>query len=272
MNNRYWSADLIGVLAEDEEDVSYNNQAIFINNQESVQFQVKLISNPPDSFPNVKRLTCFATYLDQWGFEDSPLLTDDERKQSLRDFLSESLIVFNAERKQLYNHQEVYNAKNIRLISKNDSYTNNLTLMPLPIYSEYKHDLNYFEFKQKLMERKYVGRIENMSNEPDDTPTYVIWKDDDEQYILFGEFDKHQYAHGGFCFSVRGELKEMNFGPSWLDDSYVNQKNIPDLMFVPLETIKLMTEAMEHAEICNLIQIMTNQNRWKLPKYMLKIM
>lgn len=262
MNNRFWPTDLIGVLEEDEPDVPYNKQAIFINNQESLQFQIRLISQPPESFPNVKQITCFATYLEEdWGFEDNQMLSDDERKQNLRDFLSESLIVFNPERKLLYNHSEVYNAKNIRLIPKSDSYTPNVSLLPFPIFSEKTHKLTLLEFIQRLQSRKFVGRIENISNELNDTPTYVIWKEDDENYIVFGEFDKHQYAHGGFNLSVRDQLKRINFEKSWLDDTYIDQKQIPDLMFITLENYKKIVDAMEKAEFCNPIWIVEAEPR-----------
>lgn len=248
MNNHYWPVDLIGVLAEDEETIQISKQSIFINNQESLQFQVKLISQPPDSFPNVKFINCFSTYLEQWGFEDDLFLTREERKQNLRDFLNENLIVFNVEKKLLHNHAEVYNAVNIRLIPKFDSFTKETSLLPLPIFSKDRHGINYDEFIQKLQEKKYVGRIENISSEPNDTPPYIIWKEENQRYIVLGEFDKHQYAHGGFNFSIQGELKSIEFQKEWLDDSYIDQKNIPDLMFVTLELYQKIDNAMENGD------------------------
>lgn len=248
MNNKYWTNDLIGVLAEDDPSAPYNKSAIFINSQDSLQFLIKLISLPSDSFPNVKLITCFASELEKWGFEDDPYTPDDRRKDYLREFLDDSLIVFNAERRMLHNHTEVYNASNIRLIPKAESYHDNVSLFPIPIFSQSSHQVTYSEFVDKLKNRKFIGRIENISSEPNDTPSFVLWKQNNDVYHLLGEFDKHQYAHGGFGFSIRNELKEANFNEEWLDDSYVDATLIPNLMFVPLEIYQYLTGTIEAAE------------------------
>jgi energy-coupling factor transporter ATP-binding protein EcfA2 len=248
MNNKYWTNDLIGVLATDDPSAPFNKSAIFINSQDSLQFLIKLISLPSDSFPNVKLITCFASELEKWGFEDDPYTPDDRRKDYLREFLSDSLIVFNAERRMLHNHTEVYNASNIRLLPKAESYHDNVSLFPIPIFSQVTHQVTYADFIDKLKSRKFVGRIENISNEPNDTPAFILWKHQNGDYRILGEFDKHQYAHGGFGFSIRNELKEASFSEEWLDDSYVDLTLIPNLMFVPLETYQYMTGTIEAAE------------------------
>lgn len=248
MNQKIWTTDLIGVLAEDDFESLSFRQNIFINSQDVLQCLLKLISQPPESFPNVKYITCFATDLEKWGFEDDPYTTDEIRKQNLRDFLNDNLIVFNAERKVLYNHNEVYQAKNVRLIPKAESYRNNVSLFPIPVFSESAHKLSFEEFCFKLQNRKFVGRIDNISNEINDTPSYVMWQHEDGSYSLLGEFDKHQYAHGGFSFSVRGELKHIEFEEEWLEDSYTDSESIPNVMFVTLERYQQITEEMEQAK------------------------
>jgi hypothetical protein len=252
MNNKYWSNDLIGVLAEDDPSATYNKSAIFINSQDSLQFLIKLISQPSDSFPNVKRITCFASELEKWGFEDDPYSPDESRKDYLREFLNDSLLVFNAERRILHNHTEVYNASNLRLLPKAESYQDNVSLFPVPVYSQETHFITFSEFVEKLNNRKFVGRIENISNEPNDTPSFILWKKNDRDYQVLGEFDKHQYAHGGFGFSIRNELREASFNESWLDDAYVNQTLIPNLMFLPLETYQYLTAMLDTADPFNI--------------------
>lgn len=259
MNNKYWTNDLIGVLAIDDPSAPYNKSAIFINSQDSLQFLIKLISLPSDSFPNVKLITCFASELEKWGFEDDPYTPDERRKEYLREFLSDSLIVFNAERRMLHNHTEVYNASNIRLISKAESYHDNVSLFPIPIFSQSTHHLTYAEFIDKLKHRKFVGRIENISTEPNDTPSFILWKQNNREYHILGEFDKHQYAHGGFGFSIRNELKEAIYSEEWLDDSYVDATLIPNLMFVTLEIYQYLTGTLEAAE-----PVMVNEEEAKL--------
>jgi energy-coupling factor transporter ATP-binding protein EcfA2 len=248
MNNKFWTNDLIGVLAEDDPLAPFNKSAIFINSQDCLQFLIKLISQPSDSFPNVTMLSCFASELDKWGFEDDPYSPDERRKEHLREFLQGSLIVFNAERRILHNHTEVYNANHIRLIPKAESYHESVSLFPLPIFSQEIHQATYSEFIDKLKNRKFVGRIENISNEPNDTPLVILWKKSNYEYAVIGEFDKHQYAHGGFGFSIRNGLREANFLEEWLDDSYVDQTLIPNVMFVPMEIYQYLTGMMEAVE------------------------
>ncbi|OCA87658.1 AAA family ATPase [Bacillus sp. FJAT-27225] len=245
MHNKVWTTDLIGVVAEDTYIENTFREAVFVNSQDLLQFQIKLISQPPDSFPNVKYITGFASDLVKWGFEDDPYTTDDERKQNLRDWLNDSLLVFIAERKILYNHNEVYQAKNIRLIPKAESFHDKVALFPLPIFSCEAHGMAYEEFLEKVTKRKFIGRIEGISTEANDTPTIILWKNEENEYIAFGEFDKHQYAHGGFSFSIRGGLKSTPFEKEWLDDSYIDPIHIPNVMYVTIDTYQYLAGAIE---------------------------
>ncbi|ALC89411.1 AAA family ATPase [Bacillus sp. FJAT-18017] len=248
MHNKVWATDLIGVVAEDTYIENTFREAVFVNSQDLLQFQIKLISQPPDSFPNVKYITGFATDLVKWGFEDDPYTTDEERKQNLRDWLNDSLLVFVAERKILYNHNEVYQAKNIRLIPKAESYHDRVALFPVPIFSCEAHGITFEEFLEKVSKRKFLGRIDGISTEANDTPSIILWKNAENEYVAFGEFDKHQYAHGGFSFSIRGELKSTPFEKDWLDDSYIDPLNIPNVMYVTIDTYQYLTGAIEAAD------------------------
>ncbi len=247
MNNRHWSTDFIGVLAEEES--AENKQTIFVNKQSIIQFQMRLISQPPDSFPNKRYITSFGTDLEKWGFEDVPYLSDEERKQLLREFLSDSLIVCTVERKLLPTHQEVYKAHNVRLIPKTESYDQNVFLFPIPIFSEESHSINYSEFLEKIQKRKFIGRINNISQEPNDTPPFVLWKHKENEFEVLGEFATHHYAYGGFCLTTRGGLHKTSFDKEWLYHSYIDQTNIPDVMFVVYETYQYLTGAVEAADL-----------------------
>lgn len=244
--NRSWNIDLVGVLAEEDYVLNtIDKQAIYINSQNVIQFFVKIISQEPESFPNVKLVTCFATDLERWGLEDNYNDHPLDRVQALKDFLQDNLVVFKPTRKVLYDHTEVYVGHDIRLIPKAESFQSGVILIPLPVFSEKEHGNTYSEFLERLQNRKYVGRIDNISNEANDTPKYILWKNKEEDYRVFGEFSAHHYAHGGFCFSPSEHIKSIHFKDEWLDDCYDYDENT---MFVTFEIFSGISELIDSAE------------------------
>lgn len=244
--NKSWDTDLVGVLAEEEYVINtIDKQAIYINSQNVIQFFVKIISEEPDSFPSVKLITCFSTDLERWGFEDNYNDHPLDRVQALKDFLLDNLVVFKPTRKVLYDHTEVYVGREIRLIPKAESFQSSVVLIPLPVFSEVEHENNYSEFLERLQNRKYVGRVDNISKEINDTPKYILWKNKEEEYRVFGEFTSHHYAHGGFCFAPNAPVKSIPFQDEWFDDCYNYGEN---LMFVTFEIYSEIAELMRTAE------------------------
>ncbi|MBB6451606.1 hypothetical protein HNQ94_000027 [Salirhabdus euzebyi] len=248
MSTKIWENDLIGVLENmSSEDIPYRD-SIFINKQNSLQFVVRIISQPPESFPNVKTVTSFYSDLEQWGFEDDYQEPDHIRKERLREWLDDRLLVFKVERRIKYNHEEVYNTKDVRVLSKLPSFNQELRLIPVPIFNKESHSMDLDDFVYRLANKKFVGRIEDISHETNDTPSLVLWRsetEEEEQYLVFGEFEKHQYAYGGFCFELREELKEIEFKQEWMDECYFCN-DVEDLVYVPLSVYQDMTKEMEN--------------------------
>ena len=146
--NKSWNIDLVGVLAEEDYVLNtFDKQAVYINSQNVIQFFVKVISKEPDSFPNVKLVTCYGTDLERWGFEDHYHDHPYDRIRALNDFLEENLIVFKPQRKVLYDHSEVYVGREIRLIPKAESFHPGVLLYPLPVFSEQEHGNTYADRK-----------------------------------------------------------------------------------------------------------------------------
>ncbi|GIP39844.1 hypothetical protein J31TS4_31240 [Paenibacillus sp. J31TS4] len=254
--NKDWNADFVGILAT-EEDVQ--KRPIIINSQNSLQYFVKLISDTPYGFPNVSLFTCYSSDLGRYGFEDDYFRPDDERKEKLERFLNDYLLVFRPQKRVLPNHNEIYVGKEVRLIRKSDSYLSGSTFIPVPVFSEEQHDMDFDEFISKILGNKFIGRIENISTETNDTPQFILWKQQD-RYKIVGEFDKHQYAHGGYCLNVAGKLKVREIEDQWLEDCYGTPEN-QTLMFVPLTIYQnlssnYMTEMdqVESAQTDELIQ------------------
>lgn len=240
--NKDWNVDFVGLLAM-EEDVQ--RRPIIINSQNTLQFFVKLISDTPYGFPNVNLFTCYSSDLARYGFEDDYYRPDDERKEKLERFLNDYMLIFRPLKKVLPNHNEIYVGKEVRLIRKSDSYVHGTTFIPVPVFSEERHDGSLDDFIHKILNNKFVGRIESISTETNDTPQFVLWKQRDK-YSIIGEFDKHQYAHGGYCLNIAGQLKVREFEDEWLEDCYGTPEN-PTLMFVPLNIYQNMSAFMEVA-------------------------
>lgn len=249
MSTKIWENYCIGVLDQPNNDELPYRDSVFINNSESLQILVRIISETSYSFPNVKTVTCFYSDLEPWGFEDDFTLDRESRIERLKEWLEDYLLVFKVERKVRYNHEEVYNAKDVKIIAKLQSYRPELTLIPIPIFSKEKHEYDLDEFVYRLYNKKFVGRIEHISNEPDDTPAFVFWREDslDCDMRIFGQIDKHQYAHGGFNFDLLDQLREIDLKGDWYEECYFCNE-LDDIVYVPLSIHQAITEELENAE------------------------
>lgn len=247
--NKEWNIDFIGLLATEDD---LQRRPIIINSQNSLQYYVRLISDTPYDFPNVNLFTCYTSDLVRYGFEDDYYRPDDERKDKLERFLSDYLLVFRPQKKVLPNHNEIYIGKDVRLIRKSDSYLDGTTFIPVPVFSEEQHDVTFDDFIHKMMNNKFIGRIEGMSTGANDTPQYILWKQRDK-YMSIGEFNKHQYAHGGYCMNLAGPLKVQDFEDQWLEDCYSTPEN-PTLLFMSLAIYQSMSSMMENAAPFEILQ------------------
>ncbi|MGO0060599.1 McrB family protein [Brevibacillus fluminis] len=247
MTIKNWDIDLVGVLADNDyvSETTGKPFAVFVNRQNSIQFLIKVISQTPETFPDVRLFTCYASELHRYGFEDQYNKSDDEREEALRDFLRDNLLIFRPTRKVNLGQNEVYLAKEARLIPKWDSYHDKITLMPVPIFSTKHHKLSFEDFQTRLLTKKFVGKIDYISTEPDDTPSFVLWKHDDTRFEVIGEFDKHQYAFGGFCFSYKEPLKNISVSSEWFDNCHEEK----DIMFIELNTYTRISSELHQAGV-----------------------
>ncbi|MGD6780081.1 McrB family protein [Sutcliffiella horikoshii] len=248
--NKVWENDLVGVLADVDQSELLYRDSILINKQDSLQFFVRIISQPAESFPNVKAVTGFYSDLEKWGFEDDYLQPEFIRKEKLREWLDDRLLIFKVEKRIRYNHEEVYNMFGVRVMPKLPSYEKDLKLIPVPIFSQKVNGMGQGEFISRLVEKKFVGRIVEVSHEANDTPPIVLWKeemDEDEQFTVYGVFEKHQYAHGGFNFELRDELKGLDLEEEWLDECYLTDES-PNVAFVPIGIYQELLNRLEEQE------------------------
>ncbi|GMA60716.1 AAA family ATPase [Alicyclobacillus fastidiosus] len=240
MINKTWDIDVVGVLASEEYVREKTGKScVFVNSQNSIQFSVRLISETPETFPNQNLFTGFSSNLAAYAFEDHPWEDQEVRRQALVNFLEDKLLVFRPQRKTRPDADEVYQITEVRTHPKTDAYRDSTTYIPVPVFGEGKHGVSESEFLEKLQSERYVGKIEHISTELNDTPTYVVWRGRDGSLTVYGEFERHLYANGGFSFKFN-DLKRTEFREEWFDDAFSEG----DILFVSLDVYNHMADAM----------------------------
>ncbi|MFD3448220.1 McrB family protein [Microbacteriaceae bacterium 4G12] len=240
---KQWDFCLAGILASnlDIEIEFGKSKSVFINSQNIVQFWIKRICEKPESFPNQYFFTCYATDLEKYGFEDDLNQPDFIREENVRVFLEDYLFIFAPLRKPTANN-EIYIAKDVELFRKSDSFHMQDTLMPIPVYSEEKHGCTFLELCKKILNKKYIGKVEKFSTDLNDTPRFILWKESESKWYVIGPFTSHSYAHGGFCFSFSEAVKVNDLPEDWLDNMYEVDKS---LMFITLRTYEGINTLLE---------------------------
>jgi hypothetical protein len=230
--NKTWNANLIGALASDESILHAIGRKAVIQDQSSIQLYVRIISKVPYSFPKRQLIVFYGSDLEKWGFESSAKDSNDVNKL-VRHFLSENLILFKPQRKVLDSETEVYSGKDFTLIPKTEGYHEGIHYTPLPIFSQSEHGITQSDFEIYLQSQQPVGRIEGISSELKDTPPYILWKNSEVDYRLYGHFTGHVLDEDGFTFTTNHSIHSADFSETWLDDCYEHENT----MFVPYEIV-----------------------------------
>lgn len=222
-----WDINIAGILANDGE-VSTGRSSIIINRNNNLQFYIKIISNPPESFPRqIRDVCCYAEELNNWGFYDDITGSDFDRKQALRDFLNRFILFFKVELKKPNGAMEFHVARDITIVKKSDSFLSDTILETIPMFSEETTERTKEVFEQQLQGRKYIGENKQISKDDDDTPSMILWKNqtDKPEYTLYGLFEKHDYAHGGFRFHPSSnQVNSINLQTEYVMNSYVHDQ------------------------------------------------
>lgn len=236
---------MIGTLASKEE--LYSNgwrDNIFVNKYNSLQFNIKLISEGPESFPNNKYFTVYTSDIEECGFEDDSILSEYERIDKLREFLSRRLLIFKPVKKG-----ENFVVKDVKIVQKPQSFNEKSTYKPIPVFNSKKiMNKNFDDFMKMIKEKSFVGDIEGISNEIADTPSLIAWREGNDIKII-GDFDSHIYAFGGFKFEYN-YLKHKEFEKEWYEDIIVSSE-LEELLFVGRETYLAMEAEIKEFENTN---------------------
>ena len=230
--------DIIGVLAPEDYVLSKRDGApVFINSQNSLQFLIKPVSETSETLSSIDLFTGYSSDFERYGFVDDPYLDPYKRIQSLKDFLLDRLVIFRAFRKGTYHH-----IKDVRLVPKPLAYYERSSYVPIPVFSQRKHGYTYEEFLNRLQNNRFLGRVEHMIH--DSTPDFVLWEVEESpgyrSYLVCGPFEKHRYAHGGYCFTYK-ELKIELFSEDWFNDSVEVPKD-ESLYFIGFDTCQKIND------------------------------
>lgn len=242
MRNKKWDIDLVGELASAYEYDS--RDSAFVNKTNTVQFSIRILSERTDQFPpQVETITGFANDLEKWGFEDDTLISDVERVDRLREFLQDSLLVFKPEKRSGPQFQEYYIASNIHMMGKKESYDASTELVPIPLYKY--PTISETELRERLYERKYIGQNNHISKDESDTPSFLIWQGEQGEQKIYGEFDTHTYAHGGFRFvPKKDELKCITMEQNWREEIYTHE----NVAFIPIQYFDSILATLKEEE------------------------
>lgn len=260
MRDKKWEASFIGVIAN-ENDVDDGKNSIFINNQNSLQFYIKIISAEPYSFPrNVRLVSCFSGELEKWGFEDEVYENDFTRKERLRAFLSNNLIVFNPELRVRHDFQEFYVAKNLHLLTKNDSFHDSMHLNGMPIFNEDSNSIDKNEFESRISQMKFVGNNYQISKEENDTPQFIIWEDKHGEMTVYGEFETHTHAYGGFRFKPSSLIKYITLKSDLKEEAY----RYKQVIFIDNTVFANIIDALKFGNIVLEEEVSENQSGYRI--------
>ncbi|MCH5477178.1 AAA family ATPase [Bacillus cereus] len=222
-----WDIDIAGILANDGE-VSTGRNSIIINRNNNLQFYIRIISTPPENFPRqIRDVCCYVEELNNWGFYDDITRNDFDRKEVLRDFLNRYILFFKVELKKPVGGMEFHVARDVTIVKKSDSFLSDTILETIPMFSEETTERTKEVFEQQLQGRKYIGDNKQISKDDDDTPSMILWKHqtDKQEYTLYGAFEKHDYAHGGFRFhTASNQVNSINLPAEYVMNSYVHDQ------------------------------------------------
>lgn len=240
-----WNIDFAGILTADKEIATSSGiKRIIVNKNGDLQFYIRIISIPPENFPRDVKDVCFFTdELTQWGFVDNLTFSDEERKEELLRFLDRFILFFNIEHKRGRSLDDYYTAKNISIHKKADNFKEGVYLQSIPIFSEKTTDRTQKMFEQQLVNQRLVGDNKQISKEEDDTPTMVLWRSDDgTKFTVYGSFEKHETAYGGFKFYAYNDfVNKISLPTDTLLDSYIKD----DVLFVTSEMYDLLQVKLE---------------------------
>lgn len=235
--------DVLGVLAS-ENDVQSRNlpDRVLVNSMGTLQYSIKPISELPEQWEN----NLYTGYWKngKYDFEDIDHLDSYTRKKEFVEWMEGKLVVFKPVFRSGY-----YKMEDVRVVQKPDMYKDKSGYTAIPVFSNKVHGISHEEFEKRLVSKKFIGRIDNVSHDDNDMPSFILWKNDnDGDLLVYGPIEGLRYAFGGFSF-VANELRMgIKFKDEWFED-VVSGPNIDSVMFIGADTQRAICLSLEESPL-----------------------
>lgn len=253
--------DVLGFL---DESIS----KVYINRKNELYFFIELLSPFPKSVNanvNRKSIQIYANELFRFDFVDDIDDTPDSRKENLKSFLKDYLIICNPYFKRDDDDGEIYiQGHNINLVRKDTNFNINRSTIYIAIpFFDIKSRTSIQSknaFIKNLYDEKTVGNPVGWSKEDEDYSRNIMWIDDDDHRTLVGEIIGQNYSQYGVTYefddgnSYKVELSITN-DEDWFYGEYRRPNG--SVIFVPQN---IYNEKIDQKNHLNLFESLNIEN------------
>lgn len=239
--------NFVGVLATDDEMKinGVRKSAVFLNQNDVLQFNIKLISRNPGKPPDDNFYIGYSNRFPE--IQDTREFKEDERIEHYIHDLNKYLIGFTFKK----NYKEYPIIENIMLKDKISSYSPSKTYFGMPTYrkgdiigSEHYLYSDISEILMRLKENHILGKVDGYVTDSD-TPLFIIWDNGIDKYAI-GIFTEHTYSPEGFSFTF-DEIKYVSFDDKWYNEIFDFAEN-KSITYIAEDTYKNIMLALESAD------------------------
>jgi len=175
---------LVGILADKQDLAIDYSRVAFVNNNQEIQFSMKIISKTPEGINREQLVTCYANKFADFGWEDNYYEDWPIRANNFESFLRDQIILFRPTFR-VYRGSTYINAEPIMILPKPKAITRDSFLIPiLRLVGE-----QFKGYERRLLQKESFVPFRNYPwDMPIDNPIFV--------YI-------GKYLYGGFTEQAR---------------------------------------------------------------------
>ncbi len=237
-----------GVLATDIEVQTKGSGkfAIFVNQNDVLQFNVRLISQNPVKNPDIN---FYVGYSNRYSnIKDTREYIEESRIKNYEDELNKYFLGFTYK----LNYSGFPIIEKLMLKTKLNTYTPDKKYLSVPTYRKgntiggeyFEYSYNIEEIIDRLKNNRPLGRVEGFVTDGD-TPPFILWDTGETKYAI-GSFKEHKYNLSGFSFEFN-ELKYIPFLDNWYDEIFHFPEN-ESISYIESETYKEIIIALDNSE------------------------
>lgn len=240
----------VGVLATDIEVQAKGSgkYAIFVNQNDVLQFNVKIISQNPVKNPDIN---FYVGYSNRYSnIKDTREYIEESRIKSYEDELNKYFLGFTYK----LNYSGFPIIEKLMIKTRLSTYTPDKKYLSVPTYRKgniveggeyFTYSDNIEEIIQRLKNNRPLGRIEGFAADGE-TPPFILWDTGETKYAI-GSFKEHAYTISGFSFDFN-ELKYIPFSEKWYDEIFHFPEN-ESISYIESETYKEIIIALDNSQV-----------------------